>query len=142
VRFFVDENLSPTLAIECRGAGYDATSVRDRSMLKATDREVSELCFEEDRILVTNNGVDFLDLAEQSGLHPGLVFIPLGSGAEMRGSMRLAIGEIERLAADAEKEPKSLMVNSVLEVDEDGACERFDHPSPQGEPSGADRQDS
>jgi Domain of unknown function (DUF5615) len=111
-------------------------------MLKATDREVSELCFEEDRILVTNNGVDFLDLAEQSGLHPGLVFIPLGSGAEMRGSMRLAIGEIERLAADAEEEPKGLMINSVLEVDEDGMCERFDHPSPQGETSGASGQSS
>ena len=128
MRFFVDENLSPTLAAVCRDAGYDATSVRDRGMLNATDREVSTLCFEEERILVTNNAVDFLALAEHDRLHPGLVFIPLGSGEEMRTSMRTAITEIERLAAEAGSEPAALMINSVLEVAEDGSCERFEHP--------------
>jgi predicted nuclease of predicted toxin-antitoxin system len=100
VRFFVDENLSPTPtptpAAVCRDAGHDATSVRDRGMLNATDREVSALCFDEERILATNNAADFLALAERDGPHPGLVFIPLGSGAEMRTSMRTAIAEIER----------------------------------------------
>jgi predicted nuclease of predicted toxin-antitoxin system len=128
VRFFVDENLSPTLAAVCRDAGYDATSVRDRSMLNATDREVSKLCFDEERILVTNNAVDFLALAERDGLHPGLVFVPLGSGEEMRSSMRTAIAEVKRLAAAVESEPAALMINSVLEVAEDGSCERFEHP--------------
>ncbi len=126
MRFFVDENLSPTLAAVCRDAGYDATSVRDRSMLSATDREVSRLCIDEERILVTNNAIDFLTLAERDGLHPGLVFIPLGSGEETRASMRTAIAEIGRLAA--ETEPAALMINSVLEVAEDGGCERFEHP--------------
>ena len=68
MRFFVDENLSPTLAAICRGAGYDATSVRDRGMLNATDREVSMLCSEE------------------------------------------------------------VMINSVLEVEENGDCQLFEHP--------------
>ena len=128
MRFFVDENLSPTLAAVCRDAGYDATTVRDRGMLNATDREVSKLCFDEERILVTNNAVDFLALAERDGLHPGLVFIPLGSGEEMRASMRLAIVEVERLAAEVDSEPAELMINSVLEVAEDGSCARFQHP--------------
>lgn len=119
MRFFIDENLSPSLVQICQEAGYEATSVRDRGMLNATDRQVSELCFEEDRILVINNAVDFLDLAEESGIHPGLVFVPLGSGAETRTSMRMAIEEIERFAAEATEEPESLMVNSVLEVAED-----------------------
>lgn len=97
-------------------------------MLNATDREVSKLCFEEDRVLVTNNADDFLELADRDGLHPGLVFLPLGSGVEMRSSMQLAIAEIERLAAESGSEPAALMVNSVLEVAEDGTCERFEHP--------------
>jgi predicted nuclease of predicted toxin-antitoxin system len=88
VRFFIDEDLSPKLAEECHRAGYDATSVRDRGMLQAGDREVSALCFAEDRILVTNNAADFLRLAEEEGIHPGLVFLPLGSREERESPER------------------------------------------------------
>jgi predicted nuclease of predicted toxin-antitoxin system len=136
VRFFVDENLSPSLTKVCQEAGHEATSVRDRGMLNATDREVSRLCFEEDRILVTNNAVDFLELARESGLHPGLVFLPLGSGEEMRASMAAAIAEIERLAGEQGSDPESLMINGVLEVEEDGGCGRFEFP-PVSDPPGS-----
>jgi predicted nuclease of predicted toxin-antitoxin system len=91
VRFFIDEDLSPRLAEECHQAGYDASTVRDRGMLRANDREVSALCFEEDRVLVTNNSKDFLALARREGLHPGLVFLPLGTQSEMRSWMRAAL---------------------------------------------------
>lgn len=128
MRFFVDENLTPSLTKVCQEAGYEATSVRDRGMLNATDREVSRLCLDEERILVTNNAVDFLELARESGLHPGLVFLPLGSGEEMRASMAAAIAEIERLAGEDGTDPEGLMINSVLEVEEDGGCGRFEFP--------------
>ena len=48
-------------------------------MLSATDREVAQLCMDEDRVLVTNNADDFLKLAEDEGLHPGLVVMPLAA---------------------------------------------------------------
>lgn len=105
MRLLIDEDLSPKLAAECHQAGYDATSVRDRKMLRATDREVSALCLEEDRVLVTNNARDFLLLAEEEGLHPGLVFLPLGSQSEMRKWMKVAVKEIERLAVAAHVSP-------------------------------------
>jgi predicted nuclease of predicted toxin-antitoxin system len=128
VRFLIDEDLSPKLAGECHQAGYDATSVRDRDMLQAGDREVSALCFAEDRVLVTNNAKDFLRLAEQEGFHPGLVFLPLGSQQEMCEWMTIAIDEVEQLAAKAKSSPATLMVNSVIEVDEMGGCAHFEHP--------------
>ncbi len=128
MRFLIDEDLSPRLAAECHRAGYDATSVRDRDLLQASDRKVSALCFAEDRVLVTNNAKDFLQLAEQERIHPGLVFLPLGSQGEMREWMKIAIAEIERLAAKLGSSPAALMVNSVVEVDETGNCARFEHP--------------
>lgn len=128
MRFLIDEDLSPKLAAECHRAGYDATSVRDRDILQATDREVSALCFAEDRVLVTNNARDFLRLAEQEGVHPGLVFLPLGSQKELCEWMRTAIAEVERLAAKAKASPATLMINSVVEVDGGGDCARFEHP--------------
>lgn len=97
-------------------------------MLQASDRQVSALCFSEDRVLVTNNAKDFLQLAAQEGIHPGLVFLPLGSQREMREWMKVAIAEIERLASKLGSSPAALMVNSVVEVDETGRCARFEHP--------------
>jgi predicted nuclease of predicted toxin-antitoxin system len=99
-------------------------------MLRADDREVSALCFAEDRVLVTNNATDFLELAEHEGFHPGLVFLPLGSQEEMRAWMRIAIEEIELLAAGASVDAATLMINNVVEVDEEGACKLFEHPKP------------
>ena len=128
MRFFIDEDLSPKLVEECHAAGYEATSVRDRNILNATDREVSALCFSEDRVLVTNNADDFLRLAKEADVHPGLVFLPLGSRAEMRSSMVAAIEEIERRAEAVGHTPADFMVNGVIEVAEDGSCEHFAYP--------------
>jgi predicted nuclease of predicted toxin-antitoxin system len=128
VRLFIDEDLSPALAGECHRAGYDATTVRDRGLLAATDRQISELCFAEDRVLVTNNAADFMVLAQESGIHPGLIFVPLGSRAEMCRSISLAIGEIERHAVAASTSPATVMVNSVLDLGEEGACALYEYP--------------
>lgn len=79
-------------------------------------------------MLVTNNAKDFLGLAEQEGFHPGLVFLPLGSQEEMRSLMRIGIEEIERLASGASTSTATLMINNVLDVDEEGLCNLFEHP--------------
>jgi predicted RecA/RadA family phage recombinase len=97
-------------------------------MLKASDRNVSTLCLSEDRVLVTNNAVDFLRLAKETGVHPGLVFLPLGSREEMRASMKVAIAEIESQADNAGVASADFMINSVIEVAESGACEHFEFP--------------
>jgi predicted nuclease of predicted toxin-antitoxin system len=128
VRLFIDEDLSPRLAGECHTAGYDATSVRDRSMLNASDREVSALCLSEDRVLVTNNAQDFFRLAKETGVHPGLVVLPLGSREEMCSLMRVAIEEIKHRSQAAGLAPADFMVNRVVEIAEDGSCEHFGHP--------------
>lgn len=111
MRFFIDEDLSPKLAGECHQAGYDASTVRDRNMLQA------------------NNAGDFLALASEKGIHPGLIFLPLGARDEMRSWMKAAITEIEQLAAAASIAPAALMINSVLEVDKKGLCERLEYPA-------------
>lgn len=128
MRFFIDEDLSPSLTAQCHTAGYEATCSRDRDKLQASDREVAALCMEEERILVTNNASDFLALARERGLHPGLIFLPLATKAQEQLGMKAAIEEIDRLATVADVDPAALMINSVLEVAEDGSCELFEHP--------------
>jgi len=128
MRFFIDEDLSPSLTAQCHAAGYDATCSRDRGRLGGKDHEVAELCITEDRILVTNNAFDFLALAREKGLHPDLIFLPLATKDQEQIWTKAAIEEIGRLAKAAGVDPADLMINSVLEVDEDGSCEHFEHP--------------
>jgi predicted nuclease of predicted toxin-antitoxin system len=128
MRFFVDEDLSPALVAECHKAGYDATCGRDRGMLGASDRAVAELCMDEDRILVTNNASDFLVLAEESGLHPGLIVMPLATRSEERVWMTVVIRSIEEEATAASQEAAAMMVNRLVEIDEAAQCRHYDYP--------------
>jgi hypothetical protein len=97
-------------------------------MLGASDRVIAELCMDEDRVLVTNNIGDFLALAREAGLHPGLVVMPLASREEERQWMALAIEGIEKEARVASRGPAALMVNRVVEVGVDGQCSNYDYP--------------
>ena len=64
VRLLLDENRSPKVAEAlAKEDGIDACHVRDRNMLAASDHEVLERAFAEDRILVTANVDDYAKLA-------------------------------------------------------------------------------
>ena len=97
-------------------------------MLSATDQEVTQLCMDEDRVLVTNNADDFLKLAEDAGLHPGLVVMPLAARSQEQTWMAAAIRSIEQRAEEEGKEPAALMVNHVVGLGHDGACRHYDYP--------------
>lgn len=97
-------------------------------MLSATDQEVTRLCMDEDRVLVTNNADDFLKLAEDAGLHPGLVIMPLAARSQEQTWMAAAIRSIEQRAEEEGKEPAALMVNHVVDLGHDGACRHYDYP--------------
>jgi len=128
MRFFVDEDLSPALVAECHRAGYDATCGRDRGMLGASDQAVAALCLSEDRILVTNNASDFLALAREAGLHPGLIVMPLATRSEECVWMTAVLRNIEEEAKAASHALAAMMVNRLVEIDEAGQCHHYDYP--------------
>lgn len=79
MKFIIDEDLSPRVArYLCQEFCFDAIAVRDRGLLGATDAEVLEYAFEEDRILVTANIKDFEKLAAVIEIHAGIVLIKEG----------------------------------------------------------------
>ncbi|MBW8060781.1 MAG: hypothetical protein FVQ78_10825 [Solirubrobacterales bacterium] len=128
MKFFVDEDLSPALVSECHKAGYDATCSRDRDKLGVGDRAVAEFCMEEDRILVTNNASDFLALADEAGLHPGLVVMPLATRSEECAWMIAVIRSIEEEAKTASQGPAAMMTNRLVEIDDACNCYHYDYP--------------
>ena len=78
-KLLLDEDISPHVANRLVQDGIDATHVRNRARLGATDREVLEIAYNEDRILVTANVADFEKLARSYDLHRGIILIEDGS---------------------------------------------------------------
>lgn len=116
MRLFVDECLSPQLARHLNEAGeHDAIHPRDMGRLGEPDHLVLARCLTEDRVIVTENAVDFRKLVAREELHPGLIILP---SVSRDLSLRLLVDGIANLASRGE--PSDVIVNHVLEVAEDG----------------------
>jgi len=61
MRFKIDENLPAEIADMLRAAHHDAMTVTDEGLRASTDTYLTQICTQEDRILVTLD-VDFADL--------------------------------------------------------------------------------
>ncbi len=103
--------------------GIDAYHVRDRGILGATDQELLERAYQEDRVLVTSNVDDFDKLARARAIHAGIVLI------ERAGLLRSEQIELVRNIATAISE-HGAMVNEVLRVAEDGSMTFETVPAP------------
>ena len=117
-RLLFDEDLSPKVAHVLREEdGIDAIGVRDRGLLSATDHQVLELAFEEDRILVTANVRDFERLAAAREIHGGIVLVL--DGGLLRAEQLRVVRRVLTLLAEEAREGRDL-VNRVLRISLDG----------------------
>jgi predicted nuclease of predicted toxin-antitoxin system len=117
LRLFIDECLSPELARRLNESGeHDALHPRDIGRLGEADRVVLARCLAEDRVIVTENAIDFRKLVSREELHPGLILLP-SVGREL--SHRLLTDALSHLASLGTA--SDVMVNHVLEVTEAGA---------------------
>jgi predicted nuclease of predicted toxin-antitoxin system len=125
VKLLLDENISPRVGELLAKDGVDVCSVRDRGLLAATDAEVLEKAFSEERVLVTKNVGDFERLARARELHAGIVLLEDGALTrdEQLAAIRSAIAALQ-----AEKD----MANRVLRVGVDRSIEFEDLPAPTG----------
>lgn len=114
---FIDECLSPQLADHLNATGeHDATHPRDMGRLGEPDHVVLSRCLAEDRVIVTENAIDFRKLVAREEVHPGLILLPSVSRSL---SLQLLTDAIAHLQTRGE--PSDVMVNHVLEVTEAGA---------------------
>jgi predicted nuclease of predicted toxin-antitoxin system len=131
VRLFIDECLSPPLAVRPNDGGrHDAIHPLHVGRRGEADHRVLARCIEEDRVLVTENAGDFRRLVGRVPSHPGLILLP---AIDREGSWSLLEGAIAFL--DAQGDPMSLMVNHVLEVEENGVLDLRPLPAPAAGPT-------
>jgi predicted nuclease of predicted toxin-antitoxin system len=127
MKFIIDEDLSPRVArYLCQEFCFDAIAVRDRGLLGATDPEVLEYAFNEDRILVTANVRDFEKLAAAIEIHAGIILIQEGD--------LLATEQIELITRavqvlQAENAIGKDLINRVLYISISGTAKFEDLPN-------------
>ena len=116
MRFFIDECLSPQIALRLNETGeHDAVHPLHVGRRGAPDHVVLKWCLDEDRTLVTENARDFRKLIGKADLHPGLIVLP---SVDRKGAWQLLRAAIAFLAARGV--PQDVIVNHALEVSEDG----------------------
>jgi predicted nuclease of predicted toxin-antitoxin system len=116
VKLFIDECLSPQLALRLNATGrYDAVHPLHVGRRGEPDHRVLQRCIAEDRVIVTENARDFRRLVGKTELHPGLIILP---AIDREGTWKLLESALAFIRGRGE--PMSVMVNHVLEVDESG----------------------
>lgn len=112
MRFLIDANLSPALAVGLRQAGHDAAHVRDYDLQSASDEVVLARAREEDRVLVSADTDFATELARTGERAPSVIVFrrPSGRRASQQLMMLLA------MLADLE-EPLAAGAVAVIEAD-------------------------
>jgi predicted nuclease of predicted toxin-antitoxin system len=105
VRLLLDEHLSPRIAVELRGQGFDVIAVAERADLRGrSDDEIIDAASVEARALVTFDVADHVRLAHQATRvgtpHPGLVLLAPSSWAPSAHGVGTLVRALAALLAD------------------------------------------
>ena len=73
LRFHLDENVDPDVALALRRQEIDVTTTREMGLLGQSDEAQLEFACKQRRVIVTHD-TDFLRLASQSADHWGVAF--------------------------------------------------------------------
>ena len=103
---------------------HQAIHPRDYGRLGEPDHKVLARCLDEDRVIVTENAVDFRKLVGREPIHPGLIILPCVDRAR---SLQLLLAAIAYLATLGNA--GDVIVNHVLEIDEAGNVNLYPLPA-------------
>jgi predicted nuclease of predicted toxin-antitoxin system len=73
IRFHLDENCDPRIAVGLRLHGIDLTTTNEVGLVRASDEDQLRYAASEGRVIVTRDA-DFLRLGAAGADHPGIVY--------------------------------------------------------------------
>jgi predicted nuclease of predicted toxin-antitoxin system len=97
VKFLVDNNLSPQVAILLRDAGHDTAHVRDYGMQAAPDEQVLARARDEERILISAD-TDFLSRLHTAA--PSVILVRRLVGRRAKDMTDIILANLAPVAED------------------------------------------
>lgn len=113
MNILLDENISPALATPLNQKGVPTQAVAHIGLSGTDDPTVWAHAFSQDQVVVTLNAGDFLNLAAEVELHPGLIVLRVAglSRSEQWAHIEPAIDYCL-----AEEKANRNLVNRVIEI--------------------------
>jgi predicted nuclease of predicted toxin-antitoxin system len=118
LQLFIDECLSPKVALELIEIGHYAVHPRNQGGMGEPDHAVLARATRENLVIVTENVKDFRALVAREEIHPEIIIIPCTSHERSKAYL---LSAIEYLTEQGD--PDDVMVNHVFEVEEVGQGE-------------------
>lgn len=101
IRLYLDEDISPTVAVVLRSRGYDAVSAHEAGMKGKSDKEQLDFAIKNKRVLLTFNARHFTPLVEEyyrnGKEHFGIV---VSKKVDLSEMVRLIVNMIKRLTGN------------------------------------------
>jgi predicted nuclease of predicted toxin-antitoxin system len=125
LKLLLDENLSPRLASRLAELGIHAMHVAHLGRAGLSDPALFRYAFANDMTVVTINAADFLTLAADCELHPGVIVLRV-SGLTADEQWAHLEPVVRMLAGDPASEAS--LVNEVVEILSVGRFRRYPMP--------------
>jgi predicted nuclease of predicted toxin-antitoxin system len=125
LKLLLDQNLSPRLVPRLADLGIYAMHVAHAGRAGLSDPALFRYAFEQDMAVVTINAEDFLTLAADCELHPGLIVLRVG-GLTADEQWQYLEPIVQILTADPDT--GTGLVNEVVEILGPGKFRRYGLP--------------
>jgi predicted nuclease of predicted toxin-antitoxin system len=100
VRFLVDANVSPRVAVLLAGAGHDAVAVRDVGLASAPDDKILDRALADDRVIVSHDTDFGTLLAARRLARPSFVLIRSSDPLAAEDVAVLILDNLDTIAED------------------------------------------
>lgn len=112
MRFLLDENLSPLLAVLLAEAGHDTVHVRDIGLNRTSDEVIFDAARRDDRVVVSADADFGHILARTNANRPSVVFLRRQQGRRASQVAALIIANLDVIADD-------LLSGATVVIDDD-----------------------
>jgi len=98
MKFLIDNALSPRISDQLKRIGYDALHVRDLGLATASDKEIFQRAFEDDRIIISADSDFGFLLSKWNQQKPSVILFRKGIEVNPEEQIKILLSNLEKIS--------------------------------------------